>query len=377
MKKSRKAGKTARVPRYLSSHTIEQNSKVSRLSEYYSLDEKNKVFEIPLHYEKASDLFIGNVEYLDKPKISDETTNSMAEMLDDIPEGYKADFSVTIDDYQDIPSSKILQGIIDALTFRHLRFVQENTRKGIKVGLLMFIGASFILLKTYGIIFDWWGDGTVNSDMLTYILDIFGCVLIWESVYALFVDRSEEIDFERAISRKVHSIRLYDENNEGILAQEDSRNIMSIMSRNKRKLVSNHMLLLSGFSLLALAVSDLLTMVSILVNRTGIPEDAPGIYITVYLLAGTLSVLILCSVASTAINIYRGKNVNNIRSAAKTVLMIILLLVDILVFDFKTREDTIQQIFKIVAETAFVTGLILRFSYFLNINRSYREKTGR
>ena len=377
MKKSRKAGKTAGVPRYLSSHTIEQNSKVSRLSEYYSLDEKNKVFEIPLHYEKASDLFIGNVEYLDKPKISDETTNSMAEMLDDIPEGYKADFSVTIDDYQNIPSSKILQGIIDALTFRHLRFVQENTRKGIKVGLLMFIGASFILLKTYGIIFDWWGDGTVNSDMLTYILDIFGCVLIWESVYALFVDRSEEIDFERAISRKVHSIRLYDENNEGILAQEDSRNIMSIMSRNKRKLISNHMLLLSGFSLLALAVSDLLTMVSILVNGTWIPEDAPGLYITVYILAGSLSVLILCSVASTAINIYRGKNVNNIRSAAKTVLMIILLLVDILVFDFKTREDTIQQIFKIVAETAFVTGLILRFSYFLNINRSYREKKTR
>ena len=366
--------KPAKESRYLSSHTIELNSKVSRLSEYYSLDEKNKVFEIPLHYEKASDLFIGNVEYLGKPKISDETTNSMAEMLDDIPEGYKADFSITIDDYQDIPSSNILQGIIDALTFRHLRFVQENTRKGIKVGLLMFIGASFILLKTYGIIFDWWGDGTVNSDMLTYILDIFGCVLIWESVYALFVDRSEEIDFERAISRKVHSIRLYDENNEGILAQEDSRNIMSIMSRNKRKLSSNHMLLLSGFSLLALAVSDLLTMVSILVNGTWIPEDAPGLYITVYILAGSLSVLILCSVASTAINIYRGKNVNNIRSAAKTVLMIVLLLVDILVFDFETREDSIQQIFKLIAETAFVTGLILRFSYFLSINRSYREK---
>ena len=51
---------------------------------------------ITLHFEKASDMLCSNVDCPDKPKIAKSTTEMRQEQLDDIPRGYKADFSITV-----------------------------------------------------------------------------------------------------------------------------------------------------------------------------------------------------------------------------------------------------------------------------------------
>lgn len=368
MKKDKEKRKKNR--RYLSSYEIELSGVGSKLSEYYDYDEKTKAFEIPLHYEKASDLYCPNVDFKKKPNISDETTDNMVDLLQDIPDGRKAEFSITIDDYEGIPPRDLLAGINDALALRHLRFMREDTSKGIKVGMLMFIGASLILLKTYGILFGWWGEGNVASDVFTYILDIFGCVLIWESIYGVFVDRSEEIAFEKAISKKVHAIKLYDENGNKALSGEDSSSLMIIMGRNRKKLISNRMLLLSGFSLLAAAVSDLLWTIQYASTFTEFGMLSVGVAAA----TGLISVIVIARVGLAAINIYRGRFTKNIRGAIMTVIMLIILVVNIINLRGSAREVMISTIFKIVVEAAFVIGLVLRFSYFIELNRSYRKR---
>lgn len=97
------------------SSDIEMEQSVSKLARYYRLDRKRKVFDIPMHFKKASDLFCGNVDFMDEPKISDKTTDMMVELLNDIPPGYKADLSITIDDYEGFSSRQILRGLNDAL----------------------------------------------------------------------------------------------------------------------------------------------------------------------------------------------------------------------------------------------------------------------
>ncbi|MBQ5390863.1 MAG: hypothetical protein IIU44_00690, partial [Spirochaetales bacterium] len=54
--------------------------------------------------------------------------------------------------------------------------------------------------------------------------------------------------------------------------------------------------------------------------------------------------------------------------------MLVILLVNIVTLKTSAREVLISTIFKIIVEAAFVAGLALRFSYFLELNRSYREK---
>ena len=356
--------------RYLSSYEIELSGVGSKLSEYYDYDENSKVFEIPLHYAKASDLYCPNVDFKKKPNISDETTDNMVDLLQDIPDRRKAEFSITIDDYEGIEPRDVLDGINDALAFRHLRFMREDTSKGIKVGMLMFFGASLILLKTYGILFGWWGEGNVSSDLFTYILDIFGCVLIWESIYGVFVDRSEEIAFEKAISKKVHAIKLYDETGNRALSGEDSSSLMTIMGRNKKKLVSNRLLLLSGFSLLAASVSDILWTI----QYASTFAEFGMFSMIVGAATGLISAIVIARVGFVAISIYRGTFTKNITGAILTVIMLIILLANILTLRVSAREVLISTIFKIIVEAAFIIGLILRFSYFLELNRSYRKR---
>ncbi|MBQ9810146.1 MAG: hypothetical protein IJM52_03210 [Spirochaetales bacterium] len=368
MRKTKEKKKKNR--RYLSSYEIELSGVGSKLSEYYDYDEKKKVFEIPLHYEKASDLYCPNVDFKEKPNISDETTDNMVDLLQDIPDGRKAEFSITIDDYEGIAPGKVLEGINDALALRHLRFIHEDTAKGIKVGMLMFFGASLILLKTYGILFGWWGEGNVSSDLFTYILDIFGCVLIWESIYGVFVDRSEEIAFEKAISKKVHAIKLYDESGNKALSGEGSSSLITIMGRNKKKQISNRLLLLSGFSLLAASISDLLWTIQ---NASTYTEFGL-LSVIVAAVIGLISALVIARVGFVAISIYRGRFTKNITGAILTVIMLGILVGNIVTLNISAREVMISTIFKIIVEAAFVVGLVLRFSYFIELNKSYREK---
>ena len=370
--KKEKKEKKVKKRRFLSSYEIEQDGAVEKLSDYYGYDRKKKIFEIPLHYEKASELYFDNVEFREKPNISDEATDNMVELLQDIPEGYKAEFSITIDDYEGVEPERVMEGINDALSLRHLRFIRENTGKGIKIGFLMFMGVTFILLKTYGILFGWWGEGNVASDLFTYVIDIFGCVLIWECVYGLFVDRSEEIDFERAISKKVHSIKLYDERADKALSGEDSQSLTIIMGRNRKKLLSNRLLLLSGFSLLAIAVADILWTIA---NANSYMDaQYPMASIIIVYVTGIISALITAKVGMTAIKIYKGTFRRNIEGAVITIAMIILLLGNIITMRSQAREVAISTVFKIIVELSFVVGLAIRFSYFLELNRSYRKK---
>ena len=63
-------------------------------------------------------------------------TDRMAQLLDDIPDGYTAGFSFTVADDEGYSAEQILEGINDALTFRHLRYLRETVRNGFRIGLL-------------------------------------------------------------------------------------------------------------------------------------------------------------------------------------------------------------------------------------------------
>ena len=364
MKKKKKERK------YRNSIEIERTGIARKLSHTFSLDRENKVFDIPLHFEKASDMFCSNADFEEIPKISDDTTDNLLQILSDIPKGYKADISVTVDDYEKWSFRSIMKGIENALFFRHQRYLLENSRKGMKVGILMFVGVSLILILNIGNFNAWWGSDSVTSEIFTYMLDLFGCVLIWESIYGMFVDRSDEIVFEKEISEKVNSIALVDETGKKVLAEEDKEDITSVMNRNRKKSLSDKMLLLSGFSILAFALADILDALA---------QIGPGMgfsVIFVIMLAGLFSGIIGLLVGLMAIRLYYGKFKANVAGAAITFFMLISIVMNIvtLLMPGLTSERLIQGLFRILVQGSFAFGLILRFSYFIQLNRSERKR---
>ena len=361
--------KAEKKRRFQSASDIERERLLERFAGYYSLDEENKVFDIPIHFEKASDMLCPNVEVLDKPKISKATTDMMQEQLDDIPRGYKADFSITVDDYEGYSPDQILGGINDALLFRHLRYVHWKSRKGIQVGTLLIVGIALIVLMIVGDYSGIWGSDNEVTEIYMYLLDTFGCVLIWESVYSIFVERSDEIYFERTILKKIRSIGIYDSGTGEKLAAEAADSISYQMTGNRKKILSNILLLIGGFSLISLAVFGFIQCLS------DIPVAMEyGLFAFVFNVSlRMISSAISACVGFMALRVYRGKHRHHIWSAVATFLMIILLFGNILSLN-GAREvaasDIILMVFYIFSEATFITGIALRMSYTIQLNRS-------
>ena len=355
--------------RFQSASDIERERLLDRFAGYYSLDEENNVFKIPLHFEKASDMLSPNVEVLDKPKISRATTEMMQEQLDDIPRGFKADFSITIDDYEGYSPNKILSGINDALLFRHLRYVHWKSRKGIQVGTLLVFGIALIVLMIVGDYSGIWGSDNVVSEIYMYLLDTFGCVLIWESVYSIFVERSDEVYFERTILKKIHSIEIHDRATGEILASEASESISYQMTGNKKKILSNILLLLGGFSLISLAI---FVFIQCLADIRLAKEY--GLFFFVFAVSLRLiSSAITASVGFMALRVYRGKHRHRIWGTVATFLMIILLVGNIISLIGSEEVDAsgiMLIVFYIFSEATFIVGIALRMSYTIQLNRS-------
>jgi len=165
-------------------------------------------------------------------------------------------------------------------------------------------------------------------------------------------------------------IKLYDESGNKALSGEGSSSLITIMGRNKKKQISNRLLLLSGFSLLAASVSDILWTIQ---NASTYTEFGL-LSVIVAAVIGLISALVIARVGFVAISIYRGRFTKNITGAILTVIMLGILVGNIVTLNISAREVMISTIFKIIVEAAFVVGLVLRFSYFIELNKSYREK---
>ena len=356
--------------KYRSPYDIELEGTVRKLSQHYPLDEEKKSFEIPLRYEKASDLFDENVDAGGNPKISDDVTDKMAQLLDDIPDGYRAKFIFTIEDYEEYTAEQILEGINDALSFRHLRYLRESTKADFRTGFMMVTGMVLILLMTIGKFSGWWGEDDVISKVLDYMLDTFGCVLIWEAFYTIFLDRSDEVIFEKKMSKKVQFIGLYRDGEDHALSGESSQRIMNVMAQNRKDLVMKKLLKFSGFSLFFLAAWELLDPLSTLTRIEGeaAASDNPLLNIIMSLLISALC----WALGFIALRAYVGKFRRIILGMVLTVLTLFILVIDIIILHAieAQPQEMIAAVFIFIAECSFIAGVSMYIAQFRRANRA-------
>ena len=135
-----------------------------------------------------------------------------------------------------------------------------------KMGAMLVSGIVMILVLTIGRQIGWWGGDDTVSEILTYLLDTLGCVLIWEGLYMAFLNESEEYDFEQKISHKISSISFWQDNKDRAAASESRENISALMAVNRKILLAKRLLLFSGFSLLCLSITWVLQTLGIIIN---------------------------------------------------------------------------------------------------------------
>lgn len=281
----------------------DEEQTIRTLTRYYPLNEETNSFEIALRYEKASDLFEENADNLDKAsRVSESITERMSEVLDDIPKGYSADVSIRVDDYEGYTPEQLMDGFKDTLFLRHRRFLHETTQNGLKTGVLIVAGIVMILILTIGRQIGWWGGDDTVSEILTYMLDTLGCVLIWEGLYMAFVEEPEEFAFEQKISHKISSISFDRENKGTDAVRESKESISALLAISRKKLFMKRLLLFSGFSLICVTVAWVLQTLGILIN----PERF-GEKVTVDLILDMVVAPLYAAAGVLSLRAYEGK----------------------------------------------------------------------
>lgn len=334
----------------------DEEQTIRTLARYYPLNEETNTFEIALHYEKASDLFEENADTLEKaPRISDSITDRISEILDDIPNGYSADVSVRVDDYEGYSSEQLMDGIKDTLFFRHRRFLHESTQNGFKIGSLIVTGIVMTLILTIGRQIGWWdGDDTV-SEILTFMLDTLGTVLIWEGFSIIFIQESEEYGFERKISHKVSSISFYQGGRDRAAARERRENISALMAIDRKKLITKRLLLIGGFSLICLMAAWVLQTLGIIIN-----PDVFGEKVTLELILDMLVAIAVGIAGVLSLRAYEDK-LRNSPIVLAFAAVILCPIVNAFVMLFREGStlapiETILAVFIIIAGLTFLTG---------------------
>lgn len=329
---------------------------IRTLAKYYPLNEETSTFEMALHYERASDLFEGNTDNLEKTsRISESITDRMSEMLDDIPNGYSADVSIRVDDYESYTSEQLMDGLKDTLFLRHRRFLHEAIQNGLKTGTLIVAGIVMILILTIGRQIGWWGGDDTISEILTYMLDTLGCVLIWEGLYMAFLEEPEEYVFEQKISHKISSISFYQDDKDRAGASESRESISALMAINRKELFVKRLLLFSGFSVICATVAWVLQTLGIIIN----PEKF-GEKVTAELILDIVVAPLYGAAGVLSLRVYEGKLRNS-----PVVLLFALVILYAVVYNFVTLlrqgstlapTQTIFIIFVIVAGLTFLVG---------------------
>lgn len=352
-------------------------SSVRKLSGYYPLDEENKTFEVTLRYDKAGDLSDENTDCPQGKalRISDRVTDRMAQLLDDIPDGYTAGFSFTVADDEGYSAEQILEGINDALTFRHLRYLRETVRNGFRIGLLFAVGTLLIYLLSIGKEMGWWSGENAVSTVLSYVLNTFGCVMIREGFHLTFLRRHETRLFEKKISAKIHSVCIRSADGCQVLAREDRQAIADMLALNRKKLLAKRLLLISGFSLLFIAAGIFLLHLTVFLRSWDVLVSSGASILPLVL--NFLVVVLFVAMGLVALRAYAGRLRHNLLGVLLSLVMLAVLFFhvgNLFGTNGLDAQDLIVAFLCAFAEISFVVGFVFYSLHYRQISSSGKQQ---
>ena len=258
------------------------------LKRHYDYDEATKTFDIVLHYQTADELFDAHFDLTKLPVIDDAVIDTVSDMLDYIPMGYKAEFSLVIDDYGKHDPSSVLSAFNEALRIRYDLYQAESKRHGTKIGILMLFGLFFIVVTIVGEVDGWWKETDVSLRLINYFLDTLGCVLIWEGIYAALLDPNELLSFGGKLTHRMGGLGIYGSESDNPLCSETDGVIASLLRNDFRKRAGSMCLLISAFGFFLTGITDVIVGISPLVAAI---EAGQNLALPIL---GPLATLVIC-----------------------------------------------------------------------------------
>lgn len=233
---------------------------IELLKQRYDVDEENKIISISLRYDKVSDIVMTNVGKKEYPQFDPSVFENIENLFDDFPMNYQAEIKFDIADYEGFEPNKIMTSFNDSLELTQYSARRHRKNKWLIATIMTLVGVVFLFLLAMGQINGWFGEG-VNEEVITEIIDIIGCVFIWESIYYLFMEPTQQATLALKMRQKIAYVSFY--KNEELLERESEKEIFENWhEEGKFKGTARGLLLCSSAAFIAIAFFTLCTVIS-------------------------------------------------------------------------------------------------------------------
>lgn len=250
----------------------ESERRLELLEKHFKVDRDQKIIHLTFHYENASALLDTSIGNPENPFIQEEILEKISSLVSDLPPNYFAEISISIDDYEGYESKKLLSALNDSLELSHYRFEKQEKTKWLSSTLMVLVGIIVLLFMFIGNEGNWFGKGQI-ADLIVEVLDIVGCVFIWEAVCVIFLSPNELRIMTRRIQIRTKKISFADREGK-VLAVEEQESFCLTPDRQKASFhVWQKMLLFSSGALLGFSSALILRLIATL---TSIPPEIVG-----------------------------------------------------------------------------------------------------
>ena len=195
----------------LTRHAINQ---LEVLSHYYDIDEENRIITIPFHFQKVSELIDTTIKTKDIPVFKNDLLKTISYLLHKVPNDFKIDVNLQIEDYEGYNPEVISKSIIDCFQIFHYDIVKKNKSKAMIISRLFLIGVfalSFMYLVNAS---NWVGGNQTQDGIRNELLAALGTAVLGEAVYQIFLPSDHFAKINYGVLTSINSFKLFGTNND-------------------------------------------------------------------------------------------------------------------------------------------------------------------
>lgn len=181
---------------------IENAQELEVLSEYYPIDQKNKLVTVNVHADNAEELLCRPAAPGLRAPFKTDFFQECEEIISKFPAPYRLNAQIVVEDWGNHTPQELTRSFRDSLE------MMQNTKR-MKSRRVLFLSAMFVIagflilgLMVCGQNLGWFGEG-FSASLWEEAVDIAGTVFLWEAVTVVFLEASEESVSDPSIWKRI------------------------------------------------------------------------------------------------------------------------------------------------------------------------------
>lgn len=179
-------------------------------SEFFELDEPNKIAKMTLRYHSPKELFDPHGETR-LPLLKPETMAYLKTMLGYAPPKYKVELALRFDDLGPYSEQQIADVVIKNSVLE-LKSIETATRQRDRLA-YAFLAAGALCFFVMFMLRFLWPTESIGSELAFYLLDVLTTVFAYEALTILSLEREEKLRAIKALRESVCAVHFEERKN--------------------------------------------------------------------------------------------------------------------------------------------------------------------